>query len=410
MLNLVPPHWRDPMQWGFMCAASFVRAISCFMRYAGVFCVAIGMALIFLVGGLFLHAIIPIMADNMLQLLCHLVVAIVLLFNIYFNYALCSASDPGVTTAKWKVEADFWDAGVDNANEEVEDDNEGDEEDLEQGDADDGELENVETELLPRIRPSAVTPDGDNVGGRVKLPRVQLIDPQSVHVARQRGRHPNAGDGISYCRRCRHFRPPRAHHCSVCNRCIAHLDHHCPWVNNCIGRDNYRYFFSFLAWLTIGCYYAAYMSYRAAYTDLSRDQYAKMLVLAEVSALNISASKTLQFVFAISAAAGLAVSILATWHAFLIATAQTSVELQINRYPRNRRRHGGKVVSPYSTGSLHGNWELVFGRCNYKISSLMPSTRLPPNPRTLNKKRRPTTRSSIEAKPTNAAASPDAMV
>ncbi|KAG6963615.1 hypothetical protein JG687_00006444 [Phytophthora cactorum] len=324
MLHLVPPQWRDPMQWGFVCAASFVRVISCFMRYAGVFCVAIGMALIFLVGGLFMHAIIPIMADTMLQLVCHLVVAMVLLFNIYFNYALCCATDPGVITAKWKVEADFYDAGV-----EIDEDEDEEEGDLEQEDGDDSELK---TSRLPRIRPSAVTPDGKNGGG--------------------------------------------------------------------------RYFFSFLVWLAVGCYYAAYMSYRAAYTDLSREQYARMLVLAEVRSLNISASKTLQFVFAISASAGLAVSILATWHVFLIATAQTSVELQINRHPRNRRLHGGKVVSPYSTGSIHGNWELVFGRCKYKILSLMPSTRLPPNPRTLNKTKRATATEDESV----SAGSPDVMV
>ncbi|KAH7474132.1 Palmitoyltransferase ZDHHC16 [Phytophthora ramorum] len=407
MLNLMPPQWRDPMQWGFICAASFVRAISCFMRYAGAFCVTIGMALIFLVGGLFMHAIIPIMADTTLQLVCHLVVAMVLLFNIYFNYALCCATDPGVITAKWKAEADFWDAQVENDSDEEDEDNEENE--------DNEELERVEDEtgLLPRIRPSAVTPDGKNGNGRVQLPRVQLVDPQSVHVARQRGRRPNAEGGISYCRRCRHFRPPRAHHCSVCNRCIAHLDHHCPWVNNCIGRDNYRYFFAFLVWLGTGCYYAAYMSYTTAYGELSRQQYAKMLVLAEVRSLQISASNTLQFAFAMSASAGLAVTILATWHVFLIATAQTSVELQINRLPSKRRLHGGEVISPYSTGSIHGNWELVFGRCNYKIMSLMPSTRLPPNPRTLNKKRRGSARSS---KPESSLAdaeephSPDAMV
>lgn len=43
MLDMLPPQWRDPMQWVFVCAASFVRAISCFMRYAGVVCVAVGM-------------------------------------------------------------------------------------------------------------------------------------------------------------------------------------------------------------------------------------------------------------------------------------------------------------------------------------------------------------------------------
>ena len=163
---------------------------------------------------------------------------------------------------------------------------------------------------LPRIRLSAATLDGEKTSGdRVQLPPVQLVDPQSVHVARQRGRRPQAENGVSYCRRCRHFRPPRAHHCSVCNRCIAHLDHHCPWVNNCIGRNNYRvrrlvgslsaaallltavtmpghafvlqYFFSFLVWLAVGCYYAAYMSYLAAYAELDPNQYARVSRLSD---------------------------------------------------------------------------------------------------------------------------------
>ncbi|CAI5726315.1 unnamed protein product [Hyaloperonospora brassicae] len=383
------------MQWGFVCTASFVHAISCFTRYVGFVCVAIAMALIFLVAGLFMHAIIPILANTTVQLLCHLAVSFVLLFNIYFNYALCCATDPGVITAKWKIETDVWDAQV----EEVKNSDQNVEEGaaLEQTADDDSnhdsELSNVEMGRLPRIRLSAATLDGEKTSGdRVQLPPVQLVDTQSVHVARQRGRRPQAENGVSYCRRCRHFRPPRAHHCSVCNRCIAHLDHHCPWVNNCIGRNNYRYFFSFLVWLAVGCYYAAYMSYLAAYAELEPNQYARMLVLAQVSLLHVSASKTLQFAFAISAAAGIAVTILATWHGFLIATAQTSVELQINRYPRNRRLHGGKAVSPYSTGSVSGNWELVFGRSKYKVLSLLPSTRLPPNPRTLHKRRRNTER------------------
>jgi rRNA maturation endonuclease Nob1 len=31
-----------------------------------------------------------------------------------------------------------------------------------------------------------------------------------------------------YCRRCKSFKPRRAHHCSICGRCIVKMDHHCP--------------------------------------------------------------------------------------------------------------------------------------------------------------------------------------
>lgn len=39
--------------------------------------------------------------------------------------------------------------------------------------------------------------------------------------------------GLRLCRRCKAYKPPRAHHCSVCRRCIIKMDHHCPWYVLC---------------------------------------------------------------------------------------------------------------------------------------------------------------------------------
>ncbi|PAV72100.1 hypothetical protein WR25_20787 isoform E [Diploscapter pachys] len=57
------------------------------------------------------------------------------------------------------------------------------------------------------------------------------------------------GDNWTMCTRCKSFRPPRAHHCRVCKRCIRRMDHHCPWVNTCIGEFNQKYFLQFLFWV-----------------------------------------------------------------------------------------------------------------------------------------------------------------
>ena len=39
----------------------------------------------------------------------------------------------------------------------------------------------------------------------------------------------------SICKKCMHPKPPRTHHCSVCDKCVLKMDHHCPWINGCIG-------------------------------------------------------------------------------------------------------------------------------------------------------------------------------
>ena len=59
------------------------------------------------------------------------------------------------------------------------------------------------------------------------------------------------------CPKCEMIKPARTHHCSICDRCVFHMDHHCPWINNCVGLENYRFFLLFIFYLFIGTIYFA---------------------------------------------------------------------------------------------------------------------------------------------------------
>ncbi|PWA94450.1 DHHC-type zinc finger family protein [Artemisia annua] len=55
------------------------------------------------------------------------------------------------------------------------------------------------------------------------------------------------------CDKCSAYKPPRAHHCRICRRCVLKMDHHCTWINNCVGQRNYKAFFLLVFYAAISC-------------------------------------------------------------------------------------------------------------------------------------------------------------
>mmetsp|Transcript_52365 Transcript_52365/g.125043 ORF Transcript_52365/g.125043 Transcript_52365/m.125043 type:complete len:284 (-) Transcript_52365:98-949(-) len=80
-----------------------------------------------------------------------------------------------------------------------------------------------------------------------------LTDPGAIDPL-PKGEQPP--EGIDLCTKCYAPKPPGAHHCSICNKCIRKMDHHCPWVNNCVGARNQKHFLLFVFYVQLQCWLA----------------------------------------------------------------------------------------------------------------------------------------------------------
>jgi DHHC palmitoyltransferase len=75
--------------------------------------------------------------------------------------------------------------------------------------------------------------------------RTMLTDPGAVPAS--------FTDSRTRCRRCSGLKPPRAHHCSMVDRCVLRFDHYCPWVFQTVGHYNYKFYFLTVLYCTLLC-------------------------------------------------------------------------------------------------------------------------------------------------------------
>ncbi|KAL3523490.1 hypothetical protein ACH5RR_016324 [Cinchona calisaya] len=152
-----------------------------------------------------------------------------------------------------------------------------------------------------------------------------------------------------HCDKCSAHKPPRAHHCRVCRRCILRMDHHCVWINNCVGHRNYKSFVVLVFYATIASGYSLIMILNCA---LQKD-------------LDFSGKMPLK-IFYITCGLmilGLTLTLgtLLSWHIYLISRNMTTIEYYDGkRAAWLAKKSGLSCHHPFDVGALK-NVTLVLG-------------------------------------------------
>ncbi|XP_050242552.1 probable protein S-acyltransferase 16 isoform X1 [Quercus robur] len=159
-----------------------------------------------------------------------------------------------------------------------------------------------------------------------------------------------SGD-LRYCQKCSHYKPPRAHHCRVCKRCVLRMDHHCIWINNCVGHANYKVFFIFIVYAVIACIYSLVLLVGSLTIDPPKDE--------------LQSGDSFRTAYIIS---GLllvplcvALGVLLGWHIYLILHNKTTIEYHEGVRAMWLAEKGGNVYThPYDLGAYE-NLTTVLG-------------------------------------------------
>eukprot|EP00434_Breviolum_minutum_P021350 symbB.v1.2.018839.t1/scaffold1518.1/size114122/4 len=158
---------------------------------------------------------------------------------------------------------------------------------------------------------------------------------------------------VSSCQKCEVPRPERAHHCSICGKCVMRMDHHCPWVGNCVGAKNHKYFILMLAYGILAAFTYGSSSYpilAAMIGHSGRGRYT-------IGSLGVKGWGIFSMGAVLAASLCLAMSVLFLSHLWLMAVNRTSIEVA----------YAGR--NPYSQG-IFANASQLCGR--FGVDWLLP--------------------------------------
>ncbi|KAK2585867.1 hypothetical protein KPH14_010460 [Odynerus spinipes] len=198
-------------------------------------------------------------------------------------------------------------------------------------------------------------------------------------------------EAVSICKKCIKPKPPRTHHCSICNKCVLKMDHHCPWLNNCVGYYNHRHFFQYMAFTVLGILFIMIFGIEIAYQEffpaqeaeldghpvrinnseiipvaesldhLSKEEIAEIAKQAAENKEKEWRRRLIFFAALICVATFTALGALTWWHAGLITRGETSIEARINSTETKKYKALGKSYqNPYNFGPRK-NWKLFLG-------------------------------------------------
>jgi len=155
---------------------------------------------------------------------------------------------------------------------------------------------------------------------------------------------------------------------------------------NCVGYWNYRYFLNFLIYVLAAMLYGVVMTWDVFFRLGSEEYQIQKKMSAEqglpvvghlIPGIPTPADRNgVTFCFMMSLSIGLAVSMLAFFHIYLVLTGQTTVEYHANMNKKRAASYKGTVYkNPYDLGRRR-NFQQVYGM-SHPMLALLPSRREP---------------------------------